>query len=419
MNPNDADVIQMAERGRRAISQCQICESKNLESIAFLGYLQAVNEMPEIGETPEYTESYPAEVFHCRQCHLVQLGYVVEPEVIFPPSYPYLSGSTKILRENFADLEKKVSACIELNAEDLVVDIGSNDGTLLKNFKCRTLGVEPTDAAKVANAAGVKTLQTFFSSTAVSFALSNYGQAKVVTAANVFAHIDDVHAVMRNIRNLLLPEGLFVSESHYVESVLHGQWDTVYHEHLRYYSLHALETLFAMHEMEIVNVERIPTHGGSIRVYAAHKGVFTRNRVVDHRLKAEKDMFSKPRMADFEIGVADSAWRLKKALCDAKLGGCEIYGVGAPSRASTLISYTGINHTILRCVVETPGAKKIGKFMPGTRIPVVDEKALYEEQPEYALMLAWHIADELMPKLRTKGFRGKFIIPLPEVRIIE
>lgn len=405
------------------VERCQICGNEKLDSVLFLGYLPPVNTMPKVGTPPSEQPAYPAEVLSCSKCGLVQLGLVVDPAILFPPSYPYTSGTTKILRENFAELADEVSKLYPLKENELVVDIGSNDGTLLKPFKAkgsRVLGIEPTDAGKLAREAGIPTITSFINESAVEQTLKEHGKAKIVTAANVFAHIEDVHSVVQSILGLMEDDGLFINESHYLLSLIETlQYDTIYHEHLRYYSLTALKYLFEENGLEVVHAKRIPTHGGSIRVYAARKGKHKVTADVARILGEERAGLSAEAYEKFRRDVVNSKLGLLALLKDIKQRGEKVYGVGAPSRASTLVTYTGLTHDILDCVLEIKGSYKIGKYMPGSLIPVIEETALFDDQPEYALLLSWHIADELAPKLRERGFRGRFITPLPVPRILD
>ncbi|MEK7766797.1 MAG: class I SAM-dependent methyltransferase, partial [bacterium] len=311
-----------------------------------------------------------------------------------------------------------------LEPGDLVVDIGSNDGTLLSNFQAdgqRVFGIEPTRAGQLARDRGIETLEAFFGLESAGRARTAAGPAKMITAANVFAHIEDIHEVVRSLLGLLGEDGVFVSESHYFLSLVETlQYDTIYHEHLRYYTLHSLQHLLALHGLEIFHAKRIPTHGGSFRAYAARAGRRPVLQTVGGMLEQERTAgLDAPGLAAFRRRVVASKLGLHALLCGIRAAGHRIFGVGAPSRASTLISYVGLDDGIVDCVVEVPGSRKIGKYMPGTLIPVVEESHLFAEQPEYALLLSWHIADELIPKLLQKGFRGRFIVPLPEPRILE
>ena len=408
--------------GSVVVRRCQVCESTDLDPVFFAGYLPPVNGMPLVGDQPTEQPAYPAQVLSCKRCKLAQLGLIVDPQILFPPSYPYTSGTTKILRDNFAELYREVASVYPIKASDLVVDIGSNDGTLLSNFHAaghRVYGIEPTNASALANQRGIRTLVSFFQRSAVERVVAEEGRAKVVTATNVFAHIEDVREVMACILDLLDEDGLFISESHYWLSLLETlQYDTIYHEHLRYYSLTSVKYLLEAHGLEVIRAKRIPTHGGSIRVYAARKGKRRDDDSVREILATEDRELVPERLARFRHGVVMSKLALFALLKDVVANGDRVYGVGAPSRASTLINYVGLDEGILDCVVEIKGSYKIGKYIPGTLIPVVDEARLFQDQPRYAMLLSWHIADELIPKLTAAGFRGDYIVPLPEPRIV-
>src|SRR5436190_7654533 len=261
------------------VDQCQVCGKRDLESVLFLGYLPPVNQMLTIGERPHEQPSYPAEVLHCSKCQLVQIGLIVDPAILFPPEYPYTSGTTRILRDNFAELYRESTGLLELRGTELIVDVGSNDGTLLENFRAAghpVCGVEPTLMANLANERGIRTLMSFFGSAAASRVVQECGPAAVVTATNVFAHIEGVHAIVDSVLAMLGDDGVFITESHYLMALIETlQYDTIYHEHLRHYSLESLAYLLGMHGLEVIHAKRIPTHGGSIRVYAARRGART------------------------------------------------------------------------------------------------------------------------------------------------
>lgn len=403
------------------VDRCQVCGSAELDPVIFVGYLPPVNTMPAIGTRPAEQTAYPAELLRCPNCQLVQLGLIVDPAILFPPTYPYTSGTTKILRDNFAELAREVASLHPLKPEELVVDVGSNDGTLLSNFTdhARVYGIEPTNAGKLAQQRGIRTEISFFNRDAVKMALAEVGRAKVITATNVFAHIEDIHAIVDCIVELMQDDGIFISESHYLLPLVETlQYDTIYHEHLRYYSVTALKHLFEMHGLEIIHTKRIPTHGGSIRVYASRKGTHSVRGSVAEALADEAENLTMEKLHAFKKNVVNSKLQLHALLKDIKARGERVYGIGAPSRASTLINYVGLDDGILDCVLEISGSYKIGKYIPGTTIPVLDESRLFEDQPEYAMLLSWHIADELMPKLTARGFKGRFIIPLPIPSIV-
>ena len=247
------------------------------------------------------------------------------------------------------------------------------------------------------------------------------GPATIVTMTNVFAHIENIHEIVTSVLDLLRHDGIFITESHYLVSLVETlQYDTIYHEHLRYYSLRSLQYLLQMHGLEVIHAKRIPTHGGSIRVYAARKGTHPVRPSVQNLLDEEASAkLNGTYLEEFKRRVVLSKLTLQAMLLDIKARGKRIYGIGAPSRASTLIHYVGLDDGILDCVLEIKGSHKIGKYMPGTLIPVIEESRLFEEQPEYALLLSWHIASDLAPLLTDKGFKGDYIVPLPAPNVLE
>jgi len=405
------------------VEDCQICGHAPLTRVLSLGYMPPVNQMVAIGAVPRQQPWFPTDLLHCPRCDLVQLGLAVDPAILFPPDYPYTSGTTRLLRDNFADLYRESSALLGLKPDDLCIDIGSNDGTLIANFQSgghRVLGIEPTDVGDIAKARGIPTLKRYFGKEVAREVKAAHGPARIVTAANCFAHIEDVHAIVEGIVELLADDGAFVSESHYLMALLDTlQYDTIYHEHLRYYSLASLRHLLEMHGLEVFHARPIPSHGGSIRVYAARKGTRPVQESVARMLAAEpRGAALAERLKTFRHDVMMSKLRLLAMLRDLKESHARIVGISAPSRASTLFNYVGLDDGLIDYVCEIAGSLKIGKCMPGTGIPVVDEARLFADQPEAAIIFSWHIADELAPKLRVKGYRGKLITPLPQPRLL-
>ncbi len=404
----------------RVVKRCQISNSKKLKSLIFLGYLPPVNTLKKIGSTPEEEISFPAELLFCDESKLAQLGCIVDKEILFPYSYPYTSSTTKILRDNFADLYKDTNKIIKLDKNDLIIDIGSNDGNLLSNFKKKhkVLGVTPEKIGKLAIRKGIPTIIDYFNKKVSSKILKKYGKAKVITATNVFAHIDNINGIVKSILKTLSKDGIFISESHYLLPLIQTvQYDTIYHEHLRYYSLESLNYLFKKHNLEIIDSKEIPTHGGSIRVYAARKGIYKISKNVKKQFNKEKKYLNKKNFLNFRKKVVTSKINLFNIIKRVKDKNKRIFGVGAPSRASTLINYLGLDQDIIDCVLEINGSYKIGNYIPGTKIPIVNENILSKQKPDYLILFSWHIKNELKKNLKKKGFKGKFIIPLPVPRI--
>ena len=406
----------------KTIDRCQISKKKDLKCILSLGYLPPVNDYQPIESKKKETVFFPAELMISKSSKLVQLGTIVNKEIIFPKDYPYTSSTTKILRDNFKNLYREATKILNIKKNHLIIDIGSNDGNLLSNFKKnhRVLGVTPESIGKIAIQKGIDTIISYFDKSAVNLILKKYGKAKLVTATNVFAHIDNIDTVIKNINKILDRDGVFISESHYLVKLIQTvQYDTIYHEHMRYYSLTSLNYLFKKHGLKIFYAKEIPTHGGSIRVYV------TRNKNqkiypnVNKILKYEKKFLNKETYSFFKKKVIMSKIKLYSLLKNIKSRNKIIYGVGAPSRGATLINYVGINEDIIDCILEIKGSYKIGKYMPGTNIPILNESFFKKKKPDYLLLLSWHIAKDLINNFRKKGFKGKFIVPLPSPYIIK
>ena len=397
----------MIKKYSKEVVACQISNSKKLESIIFIGYLPPVNTLRKIGSVLKEEISFPAELLYCKKSKLAQLGCIVDKEILFPYSYPYTSSTTKILRENFTDLYKDVCSKINLKNDDLVIDIGSNDGNLLSNFKSnhRVLGVTPEKIGKLAIKKGIPTIIDYFNNVAVKKILKNYGKAKIITATNVFAHIDNINLIVKDILKTLKNDGIFITESHYLLPLIKNvQYDTIYHEHLRYYSVQSLKYLFDKHKLEIIDVKEIPTHGGSIRVYASRKGKYKVSRNVSMQLKKEAKGLNKKNLDKFKKNVVNSKIRLFNIIKNLKDKDKTIFGVGAPSRASTLINYIGLDQEIIDCVLEVDGSYKIGNYIPGTKIPILNENILKNKKPDYLILFSWHIKNELKKKFEKKRF---------------
>lgn len=370
------------------VKRCGICGSAELAALLDMG-IQPLAE--------DFTGSsirYPLDLRECASCGLVQLGYAVEPGAVFTPGHPYATGNTAFLREHFMRLG--LDALHYMKVGDLLVDIGANDGTLLRSLighGVRMAGVEPT--GQITKFKGsIKPYQEFFTrDLGIRIRMEN-GPARVITACNVMAHVPDVHDFMEGIASLLAPDGWFVAENHDAASVLEGlQIDTVYHEHLRYYSPGSFARLLDIHGFRMVSCTQIPTHGGSFRVWARKK---------DDR------MFG-PRAQQLSIRLHAM---VRRAAADGP-----IYGIGAATRAVPLLHYARLGE-YLKCVCEVAGSDKVGHCMPGTFIPVVDEHRLFADQPPHALLFSWHVPS-IPAKLWSAGYRGKIIVPLPEPKILE
>ncbi len=408
----------------KVIDKCQICGNERLELIISLGHHPLVQAYLTTDMLKEPEVYYPLDLYRCDKCGLAQIGFAPDPRIVFPPEYPMQTSMTKMYIEHFAKFADFMINKFKLTRNDLVVDIGSNDGTLLKGFHdkgIRVLGIEPANLAEIAISKGIPTVKEYFNEKIAEKIVVEHGKAKVITATNVFGHIVDLDSLMHGISKLLSDDGLFVSESQYLLGLIKETlYDTVYHEHLRYYSLKPLMELLNKFGFNIFDVELIPTHGGSIRVFASKQKLPMSERL-KQLLEEEKKgkLYDKETYKELRQRIVNSKIKLMKILYEIKNSGKNIVGISAPARGSTTLSYCNIDKDVLDYTVERKGSLKIGLFTPGTHVPIVDEERLFKEQPDYALLLSWHIGEELMKKLRELGYKGKFIMPLPEPKVVD
>ena len=404
------------------ITACQGCGAEALERVIDLGHHAPCDSLLTADMLHEPELTFPLAFCRCTQCGLAQLDYAPDPEIVFFPEYPYRTAMTSLLKTHFRSLTRDVTERLGLGPDDLAVDIGSNDGTLLQGFQengVRVLGVEPTNIADIAVENDVPTVKAYFSESVADQIVSEHGPVAVVTGTNMFAHVNNLFPELRGIAHMIGDEGAFVSESHYLLNLIEElQYDTIYHEHLRFYSLKPMLQIFSRAGFSIFDVERVPTHGGSIRVWADRGSRPVSPRVSELVALEEAHGLYEPETYDrFRERIQQGKLRLLELLVDARKEG-PVIGIGAPGRASTVLAYTGITPELVDSTVELTGSLKIGQFTPGTHIPIVDEATLYARQPKNALLLAWHIGDSVMRNVRERGFRGAFIVPLPEPHLV-
>jgi hypothetical protein len=408
------------------VSRCQISGSLDLFEAIDLGHQPPCDSLlsAEMLNGPETT--YPLRLLVCPTSGLAELDYVVDGTLIYFPEYPYRSGISKPLADYQRSFADRIVARFDLSPTDLCVDIGSNDGTLLTGFRrhqVRTLGIEPTNIAQLAREEnGIETVQSFFTEAVAQAVLSSAGQAAIVTMTNVFAHMASLGEVMRGLDALLAPRGVFVTESQYLLDVLaKNQFDGIYHEHVRTYSLKSLVTLFPQYGMEVFDVERGDRYGGNIRAYVARRGVYPVDPRVANLLAVEQEarLFDPASWADFRRRVDVQRDRFVEFAYRALAQGKSLVANSCPGRCSTLLNYFGIDRHLLPYIAELPGSLKLGKFLPGKHIPIVHNSRLFAEQPDYVVLLAWHYAEFMVAALRRQGLRSRFVVPLPEFKVLD
>ena len=407
------------------IKDCQICRSKKIYEILDLGHSGLCDSLLKKDDLNKHEKSYPLKLFKCRKCHLLQINYVVNNEEVFHLDYPYKSGITKTLKDLLHSTSKYSVDNFKFSKKPLAIDIGSNDGTLLEGFKnhgFKVLGIEPTNIAKLANKKGIKTIQKFFDYKTAKFIKKRYHKAEVITGTNIFAHINKLDSLMKGVKNLLNPDnGIFVTESHYAVNILDEmQFDSVYHEHLRFYLLKPLIFLLNKYNFNVIDASRIPNYAGSIRVTATLNKKIKPKKSIKQILNNEKKagFYSEKKYKQYAKKVIKVKKDLSEMLWKLKLNKKRIVGVGCPGRSVTLLAYCNITDQLIDYIAEQSSSLKLNMFTPSTHIKIIDEKYMINNQPDYALVLSWHYGKNVMKNLRNKGYKGKFIMPLPKPRII-
>ncbi len=407
------------------VNQCRMCKSEYLEKFLDLGFTPPADAFLTEDDLKKPETHYPLEVYICKQCGFIQLGYIVSGEILFCRNYPYESSVTKTFREHFFGMGKEICHRFDLKPNSLVADIGSNVGLLLSGFKSqgmKPLGIEPAvNIADKAISNGIETIKNFFSSDLAYEIINDKGKASVITATNVFAHIPELEDFMKGIEILLDDKGVFIFEAPYALILLRDMlYDTIYHEHLGYISVKPLAPFFQRFGMELFDVQMVETHGGSLRCFVARKSEYDISKNIEKFIQDEENMkmYLVATLKDFADNVKKHRNSLVLLLRSLKQNGKRIVGVGAPAKGNTLLNYCKIDIEILDYITEK-SQLKIGMYTPGTHIPIYPDKKLMEDKPDYALLLSWNFADEIMKNLKDFSIQGgKFIIPFPNPRIV-
>ena len=407
------------------LSKCQICNSKKMHLILDLGHQPLCDSLltKEMLNNPEKT--YPLRMLWCEECSLAQLDYCVDGNEVYHQDYPYTTGVTKELVEYLKDMSYSLTRKYDLNQNDLVVDLGSNDGTLLTGFKkngTKTVGVEPTNIANIANKNNIETIQEFFTNDVADNIKNTHGEASLIIATNMFAHMATLGEVISGIESLLKPDGVFVFENHYLLDVIQGgQFDTIYHEHLRTYSLKSLIKLFSYYNFTITDVERGTRYGGNIRVHVTKGKNRDVSKNVESLLKLEEEfgLYKLETYRKFAERVKRAKNDFMNFILKIKTEGKTIVGNSCPGRSVTLLNYYGVDGDLLPYIAEQPTSLKLNLFLPGKHMPIVNNEILIKEQPDYVVLLAWHYAKPIMEQLKERGLKSNFIIPLPDMTVLE
>jgi len=407
------------------LERCRICKNKKLEKILDLGEMPLANAFLDKNQLSQKEISYPLRVVWCKSCGLLQIDEIVPPEILFR-NYVYVSGTSEALRKHFEGLATEVVTNFKLNSESLVIDIGSNDGTLLKEFKkigAKVIGVEPAlNISKIAQEEGITTVNDFFSENIAKKIIKDNGKADAITATNVIAHTNDLDKLLKGVSHLLKDEGIFVIEVPYLVDLLEKvEFDTIYHEHLSYFALRPIKIFFDEHDFKIIDIKRVKIHGGTIRVFVSKKkSRYNVNENVNQlvSLEIKKGLNEVTAYRKFAERVEKLKEDLVSLLQKLKSENKKVIGYGAAAKGNTLLNYYHIGPELIEFIADLSPMKQ-NKFTPGTHIPVYNPKQIYEAKPDYMLILAWNFADEIMKQQsRFKEIGGRFIIPVPEVKIV-
>ncbi|HOW88107.1 MAG TPA: class I SAM-dependent methyltransferase [Candidatus Omnitrophota bacterium] len=404
---------------------CRYCDEPLGEPFLDLGSQPLANNLPrkEDRDKPEF--HCPLAVVKCSKCHLVQLTHSVPASLMFD-EYLYVSSTTQTFRTHFAGYAEDVKRRLVKKERSLAVDIGSNDGLLVSCYHkagMNGVGVEPAkNLAAEANRQGIKTLNRYFDAETVREIIKDHGKADAVSANNVFAHIDDIQSVVRNVRELLADDGFFVIEFAYLVTMLEKMFfDMIYHEHVCYIGVTALNFFTDRFGMEIFDITEVGTHGGSLRVFIQKKGgPCSRTPNVARLLQEEKEKgcLQERVYRDFGNRVMDFKKNLGGMIQNIKKQGKTLSGYGAPAKASTIVNFCGLTPKEIDYIVDDNPLKQ-GRLVPGSKIPIVPSAHLNAHPTDYVLIFAWNFATEIISKISPLRNRGvQFIVPLPEPKTV-
>lgn len=409
----------------RVSNNCRLCDGSNLVKYLDLGFTPPADQFRSIAELDIPEIHYPLRVNICTDCGLSQLSHVVNPSVLYQFDYPYESSTTKTGKMHWDEFAEKVVQRLQLISGSKVVDVGSNDGTLLQSFKdagMSVFGVDPApNIVRIANDRGVETICDFWGVSAARKVVEKIGKVDVIVGTNVFAHVDDLKVFMQSVVETLNDNGVFIFESPHINNLINNlEYDTIYHEHLSYLSLKPLLNFFNKYSMEVFAVEETNIHGGSFRVYIGKQGSRPIDQSVESLLADEVryKVHNLDALNDFAVRVAENRQKLFSLVSELLVQGKKIAAVSAPAKGMTLLNYCNFSDFHLLYVSEK-SKLKIDRITPGGHIPIISDAELMNLKPDYVLLLAWNFSKEIMANLKDYSDNGgKFIIPIPDPKII-
>lgn len=402
---------------------CRACGSERIYPFLDLGDMPLADALISKEKLSEEQMVYPLDVVLCEDCSLVQITKTVDPEVLFCDDYPYYSSFSPYLLEHSKANVTDILAMRNLGSESLVVEVASNDGYLLKNYLdagVPVLGIDPADGpVKTALENGVNTICEFFGADVARKLVEKGQQADVIHGNNVLAHVADTNGFVAGLATLVKDEGLIVIEAPYVRDLIqHLEFDTIYHEHLCYFSATAFKNLFARHGLFLNDVKWLPIHGGSLRYFASKNRGESEALQVLLNEEATSGLGSREYYASFGSRVKQLKVDLNKLIDGLKASGKRVAAYGAAAKGATLINYVGLGNDTIDYVVDR-NVHKQGRFMPGMNIPILKPETLAEDKPDYVLVLAWNFMDEIVSQQQEYlDSGGKFIRPVPTPGIV-
>jgi SAM-dependent methyltransferase len=406
---------------------CRFCKSSELILYLDLGFSPLGNRFLTKEELQKPEIYYPLQVYFCKTCKLSQLGYVPLPNVVYNEEYAYEAGITKLRRDHHFEMAKSICEKFHIPKDSLVVDIGSNVGVLLEGFKSQGMKVIGVDAsnnvAEIARKKGIETITGFFGYQIGKEILNEkHNKAKIISATNVFAHINDYPDFMRGVNELLSDDGIFVFQVHYFMDLVDKlQYDMIFHEHILFETIKPLKTFFEKIDMDLFDVERHEIDGGTIRCFVCKKNKMPISSKITQLLKEEeeKGLHSIDKLNEFAEKVKQHREELINFLNDLKKQGKRIAAVSMPAKGVALLNYCKIDTRLIDFATEK-SSLKIGKYAPGSHISIVPDKKLLENKPDYAIVLAWNFEKEIIANNKEfVDLGGKFIVPIPHPRIVE
>jgi len=407
------------------VTKCRVCDSTNLKTYLDLGKMPLVNEF--LTSPTEFTteKKFPLAINYCNDCSFSQLTGMVNPEVLFR-NYVYRSSISNSFGDHCKNLSDELNQTLSIG-NDLVVDIASNDGYLLRPFKAagnRVLGVDPArNLAEIANSTGIETIPEFWNEGMGKRIAEEYGPAKAITAFNVFAHVPDVQSFVKGVKHLLDPKGYFVLEAPHLLALMEkGAFDTIYHEHVSYLSVKPLVQLMDQHGLRLARTKKTSIHGGSIQMYVEHKESPNTSDGSTQQIIEEERAANLYHFKGYE-SLRNTAGRIKNdlvsKLTELKSEGKKVAVFGASAKGNIFLNFANIGTNLIGCIFDDT-LEKQNKFYPGVHIPIFSRDKMPEIDPDYLVLLSWNFKEELMKKtLEFKKKGGKYIVPIPKLEIIE